>query len=50
MSYEMLNIIVSIGVISFASSFRIVALISPGSAAVCGLNCSSSFCMPQFSI
>ena len=50
MSYEILNIIVRIGAISFASSFRIVALIPPGSAALCGLSCSSSFCMPQFLI
>ena len=42
MSYELLNIIVKIGAISFASSFKIVALIPSGPAALYGLSCSSS--------
>ena len=50
MSYDMLNIIVIIGAISFASSFKIVVLIPSGPAALCGLSCSSSFFMPQFLI
>ena len=42
MSYEMLNIIVRIGAISFASSFKIVPLIPSGPAALFGFNCSSN--------
>ena len=49
-SYDMLNVIARIGAIPFASSFKSVGLIPPGLAALCGLSCSSSFCMPQFMI
>ena len=49
-SYDMLNIILRIDAISFASSFKIVALIPSGPAALCGLSCSSSFSMPPFLI